>query len=166
MMMAMLGVSIGMVFGIAQNVQAQASTKIAFTSERDGNFEIYVMNADGTGQTNLTNNPATDVEPSFSPDGTKIAFRSNRNGNDQIYVMTAYGSGQTNLSNNMTNDLQPSFSLDGMKIAFRSQRDRQRPDICDECGWLRSDQPIQQSGARFSTIMGRIGRCGWRSDTV
>jgi len=41
--------------------------KIAFRSERDGNPEIYMMNVDGTGQTRLTNNPASDVDPSFSP---------------------------------------------------------------------------------------------------
>ena len=46
---------------------APASGKIAFASDRDGNFEIYVMNADGSNQTNLTNNPARDGEPSWSP---------------------------------------------------------------------------------------------------
>ena len=51
-------------------------TKIAFTTDRDGNFEIYVMNADGTGQTRLTNNAAADDEPAWSPDGSKIAFTS------------------------------------------------------------------------------------------
>jgi Tol biopolymer transport system component len=56
--------------------------------------EIYVMNADGTGQTNISNNPAFDHGPSWSPDGTKIAFT--RNG--QIYVMNADGSEQTNIS--------------------------------------------------------------------
>src|SRR3954469_3700262 len=48
--------------------------KIAFDSNRDGNEEIYVMNPDGTGQTRLTNDPAGDFGPAWSPDGTKIAF--------------------------------------------------------------------------------------------
>src|SRR5215213_4575212 len=47
---------------------------IAFTSARDGNYEIYKMNEDGSNQTNLTNNAASDIMPAWSPDGTKIAF--------------------------------------------------------------------------------------------
>src|SRR5262245_49125199 len=69
--------------------------RIAFTSKRDGNNEIYVMNADGSGQTNLTNNPASDAGPAWSPDGRQIAFGSFRDGNGEIYVMNADGSGQT-----------------------------------------------------------------------
>ena len=66
---------------------------IAFASNRDGNFEIYVMNPDGSGQTNITNNPASDNYPAWSPDGSKIAFSSDRDGNAEIYVMNADGSG-------------------------------------------------------------------------
>ena len=62
-------------------------TKIALETNRDGNNEIYVMNADGSNLTNLTNNAATDRTPSWSPDGTKIAFETNRDGNNEIYVM-------------------------------------------------------------------------------
>jgi TolB protein len=70
-------------------------TKIAFQSLRDHNYEIYVMNADGSGQTNLTNHPGKDLEPSWSPDGTQIYFRTDRDGNMyDDYVMTADGSGQ------------------------------------------------------------------------
>ncbi|MHC4335208.1 MAG: TolB family protein [Planctomycetota bacterium] len=68
--------------------------KIAFVSERDGNSEIYVMNADGSAQKNLTNNPASDEAPNWSPDGKMIAFASFRDGNYEIYVMNADGSGQ------------------------------------------------------------------------
>ena len=100
-----------------------AFRRIAFASDRDGNFEIYVMNADGTGQTRLTNNPAADRVPAWSPDRSKIAFTSNRDGNDEIYVMKADGTGQANLTNNPADDGAPAWSPDGSKIAFTSYRD-------------------------------------------
>ena len=103
-----------------------AGGKIAFRSNRDGNpsnNEIYVMNADGTNQINLTNNPASDDEPAFSPDGSQIAFYSDRDGNFEIYVMNADGTNQTRLTNNAANDFSPAFSPDGNKIAFYSDRD-------------------------------------------
>ena len=66
--------------------------RIAFTSLRDGNAEICIMDADGRNQENLTNNPAYDGHPDWSPDGTKIAFASNRDGGPfQIHVMDADG---------------------------------------------------------------------------
>ena len=97
--------------------------KIAFVSNRDGNNEIYAMNADGSNQTRLTNNPAFDNGPSFGRDGSKIAFFSDRDGNYEIYVMNADGSNQTRLTSNTAFDFYPSFSGDGSKIAFGSHRD-------------------------------------------
>src|SRR5205823_1190404 len=100
-----------------------AAGQIAFTTDRDGNPEIYVMNADGAGLRNLTNNPDNDGLPDWSPDGTRIAFRSDRDGNAEIYVMNADGSGLRNLSNNPSLDLEPTWSRDGTRIAFYSERD-------------------------------------------
>ncbi len=97
--------------------------KIAFSSDRDGNFEIYVMNADGSNPVRLTNHPAGDFEPSFSPDGSKIVFSSQRDGNSEIYVMNSDGTNQTRLTNNSANDFDPAFSGDGSKIVFESARD-------------------------------------------
>lgn len=97
-------------------------TKIAFTSQRDGNQEVYIMNSDGSNQTRLTNNPAFDTQTSFSPDG-KIAFATNRDGNFEIYVMDPDGTNLVNLSNNTGGDTQPRFSADGTKIVFNSNRD-------------------------------------------
>lgn len=61
--------------------------RISFTSFRDGDGEIYVMNTDGSNITQLTNNSALDWSPAWSPDGSKIAFASNRDGDGGIYVM-------------------------------------------------------------------------------
>jgi hypothetical protein len=84
--------------------------KISFVSSRDGNYEIYIMNADGSGQVNLTDNPAFDGTPSFSADGQKIAFISDRDGNEDICIMNSDGSGQVNLTNNPAVDNFFSFS--------------------------------------------------------
>jgi len=125
-----------------------ANGKIAFGSLRDGNQEVYVMNADGSGQTNLTNNTADDGVPAWSPDGSKIAFASLRDGNPgnaaEIYVMKADGSGQTRLTNNLAEDHSPSWSPGGTQIAFRSNRDGKRRGLRDECRRLRADETYQQ----------------------
>ena len=99
--------------------------RIAFTSSRDGNQEIHVMDADGGNQRNLTNKPRHDDEPSWSPDGKRITFaRAGRN--REIYVMDADGGNQRNLTNNPRSDSQPSWSPDGKHIAFVSNRDGNR----------------------------------------
>jgi dipeptidyl aminopeptidase/acylaminoacyl peptidase len=97
--------------------------RIAYVSGRDGNPEIYVMNADGDGRTRLTNNTAYDWIPAWSPDGTRIAFVSDRDGNYEIYVMNADGGGRTRLTNNTAEEWIPAWSPDGTRIAFVSDRD-------------------------------------------
>jgi len=90
-------------------------TRIAFASSRDGNFQIYAMNADGTNVTRLTNGtPAAGRHPSYSPDGSKIALNSNV-GIPQIYVMNADGSNPTQITNSPVN-VAPSWS--GLPVTF------------------------------------------------
>jgi hypothetical protein len=90
--------------------------RIAFTSGRDGNTEIYVMDANGSDPRNLTDNPGDDEEPAWSSDGTKIAFTSSRDGNAEIYVMDTDGSNQKNLSDSPEGDDHPSWSPDSVTI--------------------------------------------------
>jgi Tol biopolymer transport system component len=85
--------------------------------------DVYVMNPDGTGRTNLTTNPAADFGSSWSPDGQKILFASDRDGDTEVYVMNADGSGQTRLTESPGNDVSPVWSPDGLRIAFASDRD-------------------------------------------
>ena len=110
--------------------------KIAFASERSGNWDIYRMAADGTGQTNLTNDPTTDPHYDFGPSwfpNNKIAFVSDRGGastfaNFDLYVLNLNSSGNpvgdpVRLTTNPALDADPAVSPNGKKIAFRSHRD-------------------------------------------
>ena len=96
---------------------------IAFSSDRNANWEVYVMDADGSNQTRLTNNPTNDGYLDWSPDGSRIAFNSDRDGDIEVFVMNADGTNQTNLTNNPARDFMPSWSPDGAKITFNSDRD-------------------------------------------
>ncbi len=104
--------------------------KIVFETTRDGNAEIYVMDANGGNLRNLTQHPARDFRADWSPDGKQIAFISNRSknpeilvGDDDIYVMDADGSNVRNLTQHPGLDGSPDWSPDGKQILFLSNRD-------------------------------------------
>ncbi len=98
-------------------------TQIAFASNRDGDYEIFVMNADGTGVRQLTFNTATDDKPSWSKDGTRLAWESDVNGSFDIWVMNSDGTEQTQLTNDPFNNWGPAWNPDGSRIAFHSDQD-------------------------------------------
>ena len=114
-------------------VVVDAQAQIAFQSDRDRNYEIYVMDDDGKNQRNLTNHPdGDDLAPSWLPDGKRIAFMSDRDGHVpkghvrstfEIYVMDADGGNPQNLTNDPNTDASPAWSPDGKRIAFTSYRD-------------------------------------------
>ncbi|HMN29417.1 MAG TPA: hypothetical protein PKE45_14805, partial [Caldilineaceae bacterium] len=97
---------------------AHDALKIVFVSNRDGNDEIYRMNADGTQQRRLTQQPARDSAPDWSADGSKIVYVSEQNGNPDLYIMRADGSGQFPLLMGPEADLEPTWSPDGGQIAW------------------------------------------------
>jgi Tol biopolymer transport system component len=97
-------------------------TRLAFDSTRDGNTQIYVVDADGSNTSRLTTTPGADWSTSWSPDGTKIAFTSDRSGLPQIWVMDADGGAATQLTDDATGGLWPSWSRDGARIVYTSWR--------------------------------------------
>jgi TolB protein len=96
---------------------------IAFETHRDGQGEIYFLDARSGELTNLTRHPADDRAPAWSPDGGALAFESHRDGNWEIYVLDLTDSSLTRLTDNLAYDGAPAWSPDGSEIAFESYRD-------------------------------------------
>ena len=94
--------------------------RIAFFSSRSGNYDIWVMNADGGNQRQLTDDPADDRRPAWSPDGMYLAFDSDRAGTRDIWVMEADGGNLRQLTSGPAQDSFPAWSPDGRQIAFYS----------------------------------------------
>ena len=100
---------------------APDGTKLAFTSNRDGNPEIYVMNQDGSGIRRMTNSPSIDVSPTWSPTGNQLAWVSDRTGLPKIYLMNSDGTGQRLLVPDPRSD-RPTWSRGKFnEIAYASQ---------------------------------------------
>lgn len=101
--------------------------KVAFMSRRDGNWEIYLINADGSGLQRLTNNPAEDGLPAWSPDGRALAFVSNRGGNWGVWAMLPNGKDQRLL-----------FAMEGSPDGFvGTNRDASRGWAEERISWTR-----------------------------
>jgi Tol biopolymer transport system component len=92
--------------------------EVVFVSSRDGNAELYVMEADGTRQTRLTTNAAPDYAPSISSDGRQLAFASNRTGNDDIYVADAHTMIAIQRTVDLFYDTDPAWSPNDSTIAY------------------------------------------------
>ena len=99
-------------------VPSPDGTKIAFRKMLDTNSEVFVATSDGSGVTNLTNNPTFEGWPAWSPDGKRIAFAGNRNGVYQVFVMNADGSDVRLVANTEGRATAPKWSPDGKSIYF------------------------------------------------
>ena len=94
---------------------AETTADVAFSSDRDGNLELYTMEDDGGVQTRLTDDPAADRFPAWSPDGQRIAWTR---GSD-LWVMAADGTSPVNLSEGIADTLsKPAWSKDGSQLVF------------------------------------------------
>ena len=92
---------------------------LAFASTRNAEHpDIYVKHVDGTAMTQLTSDPADDIQPRFSPDGQRIVFCSNRSGNWDVWVVNRNGTGLTQLTRDRTDEIAPCWHPDGKQIAY------------------------------------------------
>ena len=96
--------------------------RIAFGSSRAGDYDIYVMEADGNNSRRLTRSPGLDMRPAWSPDGRRLAFTSNRDGHYQVYVMHADGSGIRRITRHLERDDHAAWHPDGKRLAIVSER--------------------------------------------
>ena len=109
-----------LIFAPLSTVLAKApeTTKIVFRSMRDGNFEIYSMNPDGSDQKNLTQHRANDYAPVWSPTGEQILFTSDRDGIPDLYLMDADGTNVRQVFKKLIGREFPTWSPDGKALAY------------------------------------------------
>ena len=98
------------------------TARIAFVSDKDGAWDIWIMNPDGSELKNITKHTSLDSHPSWSPDGENITFYSDRDGNKNIFKMRTDGTNIKQLTVNSKSNHSPSWSPNGDKIAFVSNR--------------------------------------------
>ena len=115
-------IKIGGGSSFSRSVVLDGVEKIVFSSNRDGDYDIWMMNPDGTDQEKIIDTGGNDSCPRISPDGLKIAFDSDISGNNDIYLMNVDSTNLVNLTNNASGDRRPAFSPDGTQIAFMSDR--------------------------------------------
>ena len=159
-------------------VDAAPPAQIAFTSERDGHLQIYVMDADGKNQRRLSNDPFLNWDPSWSPDGKRIVFTSTEakdieRKRPQIYVIDADGKNRRRLSNRFIKDAEwhPAWSPDGKRIAYTSSGAMDtaggfwRIYVIDADGKNRqilSDDAVDDRQPSWSPDSKRIAFASWR----
>jgi TolB protein len=98
--------------------------QISFASDRNGNWDLFVMDADGSNQQAITSSPNWELSPAWAPDGSRIAFNSlvPRSRNTDIFLVNADGSDPLQLTDSPGFDENPAWSPDGSQIAFQTQR--------------------------------------------
>lgn len=107
----------------------QPTGNLTFMSTRDGNWEIYSMDAKGENLKNLSCSKASDYMFSHFPNSNKFVYNTNKDGNNEIYIMSADGKKQTNITNHPSSDRVAFVSPDGEKIIFLSDRDHKEGEI-------------------------------------
>jgi Tol biopolymer transport system component len=138
----------------AQRPTWSAAGKIAFSSNREGTFKLFVMDADGSGLRRLTSATGfvAEYDPRWSPDGTRIAYSRTGDppiGNTEIYVANADGSQATRITSYWTRDVDPAWSPEGRSIAFTRGPSAFRPEVHVMAADGRALRQLTASAVRF-----------------
>lgn len=153
-----------------QPLAAQSRSALVFTSSRDGDNEIFILDpamCDGIVDcpaTQLTFNAVADADPALSPDGSTIAFSSLRDGNYELYLMNVDGSDPVRLTYHSASDKDPAWAPDGSRIAFASDRTgHYEIDVIhlDQCG-LGADCPA----VPLTTSVNRSSEPAWHGSRI
>jgi TolB protein len=132
--------------------------RFAITSNRNGDFDIYLMNPDRTGLVQLTDDAGDDVGPSWSRDGTRIAFASNRDGDFDIFIVNVDGTAESRLTDEAGDQIPGAWSSDGERLTYSSSIDPGTANEATAVGVMNTDGSGQRDligtgdqGVRFAT---------------
>ena len=139
--------------GVTTSAKAPTIAKIAFSSNRDGNWDIWTMNPDGSDPVNLTRDAAADFSPVWSPTGEQILFVSFREGGESLYLMDADGGNIRRVLDNWHSRSDATWSPDGKRIASVSDAVLYIATIDGK-----SVEPVAQTG------FGSVGYPAWSPD--
>ncbi len=149
---------------------AKPRSGIIFTSDRSGNWDVFIIQPDGSGLTQLTDDPKVDADPDWSPDGRQIAFRSRRDGSSDIFVMSSDGSAPVNLINDpetsFDDEFTPRWNPDGETFSIYTDRFAPRGNCVSashQIALLRK-QAGEYEVDLFETIAGEQYSSSWSPD--
>ncbi len=128
-------------------------TAIAFTAQRDGNGELYLLDLDGGEARRLVEHPGWDEYPAWSPDGSSLAFQTYSGGNWEIFALDMHTGSLRNLTQHRARDEQPAWSPDGSFVAFVSGR-----DISRQVFIMRADGSEQRRVSHRASVTGAASR--------
>lgn len=139
------------------------AAEIAFDTDRDGNYEIYTIGADGLNARRLTNHPARDLAPAWAPDGSKIVFMSDRDARPEfdIYRMNPDGTALERLTNTPTNWF-PQYSPDGLRLALHIRNDVHVMDLATKALKRLTHDPANGMYPTWSPDGKRLAFMSWR----